>query len=329
MAASLPGRFPPNVRKTAADGGSRWAHHEHLLSRAYQIHSPDQVVATGPLEWRRRGPRSDAIVTRFKVLPFRRHRGRLADVHLWVDPNCARDWGCACGVERRAVSRHSGIPVEAYGKSSGAEQAASVAAIGPDDFRQHSYQVGRRKFVDASCRARDAENTSFFIPSGRVRHAIVRSWLASFRMRSHNAGVLMIDRHRVDLPIPDESATAYRRSVHQGERTTAAIFTAIVALGRRVDANPGRIRTVEPRGLAPQNLMLECYCKTAEVDLRRAGSSQTAVTTGQQTHCGMMVERAIAGITVGVLFRRTLGMNTTFFQSIGRNILAGSQPRAV
>jgi YfiH family protein len=167
---------------------------EHLLS-AYQIHSPDAVVATGPLDGASR-PRADAIVTRGPI--------------LLVDPN-ARVIGAAHAGWKGALSGILESTVEAMEKL-GAEPSGIVAAIGPL-IRQHSYEVGG-EFVERFVQA-DAENSLFFIPSAREGHAMFD--LAGFiRMRLENAGVLMIDDIGVDT-YSDERCYSYRRSVHQGE----------------------------------------------------------------------------------------------------------------
>jgi YfiH family protein len=180
---------------------------EHLLS-AYQIHSPDAVVATGPLDGASR-PRADAIVTRVQGLAIGVTAADCGPI-LLVDPN-ARVIGAAHAGWKGALSGILESTVEAMEKL-GAEPSGIVAAIGPL-IRQHSYEVGD-EFVERFVQA-DAENTLFFIPSARESHAMFD--LAGFiRMRLENAGVLMIDDIGVDT-YSDERCYSYRRSVHQGE----------------------------------------------------------------------------------------------------------------
>jgi purine-nucleoside/S-methyl-5'-thioadenosine phosphorylase / adenosine deaminase len=180
---------------------------EHFLS-AYQIHSPDAVVATGPLQGASR-PRADAIVTRVQGLAIGVTAADCGPI-LLVDPN-ARVIGAAHAGWKGALSGILESTVEAMEKL-GAERSGIVAAIGPL-IRQHSYEVGG-EFVDRFVQA-DAEYSLFFIPSEREGHAMFD--LAGFiRMRLENAGVLMIDDTGVDT-YSDERLYSYRRSVHRGE----------------------------------------------------------------------------------------------------------------
>ena len=199
-----PGYVAENRRRMAEQMGVT---PEHFLS-AHQIHSPDAVVATGPLDGASR-PRADAIVTRVQGLAVGVTAADCGPI-LLVDPN-ARVIGAAHAGWKGALSGILESTVGAMEKL-GAEPSGIVAAIGPL-IRQHSYEVGG-EFVERFVQA-DAENGLFFISSEREGHAMFD--LAGFiRMRLENAGVLMIDDIGVDT-YSDERCYSYRRSVHLGE----------------------------------------------------------------------------------------------------------------
>ncbi len=182
-----PANVAENRRRMAEEMGVA---PQRLLS-AFQIHSPDAVVAAdcGPI--------------------------------LLVDPN-ARVIGAVHAGWKGALTGIVQSTVDAMEKL-GAERSGMVAAIGPL-IRQHSYEVGG-EFVERFVEA-DAENAVFFIPSERERHAMFD--LAGFtRMRLENAGVLMIDDIGVDT-YSDERFYSYRRSVHRGEPDYGRHVHAIV-----------------------------------------------------------------------------------------------------
>jgi polyphenol oxidase len=199
---------PANV----AENRRRMAEHmgvtpENFVT-AYQIHSPDAVVATGPWQDGSR-PRADAIVTCTEGLAVCITAADCGPI-LCVDPN-ARVIGAIHAGWKGALSGILESTVDAMEKL-GAERSGIVAAIGPL-IRQHSYEVGA-EFVERFMEA-EAENGAFFIPSAREGHAMFD--LAGFiRMRLENAGVLMIDDIGVDT-YSDERFYSYRRSVHRKE----------------------------------------------------------------------------------------------------------------
>jgi polyphenol oxidase len=189
------------------------------LLNAFQIHSSDAVVATGPWQGVAR-PRADAIVTRTEGLAIGITAADCGPI-LLVDPN-ARVIGAVHAGWKGALTGIVESTVDAMEKL-GAERGGMVAAIGPL-IRQHSYEVGGEfveRFVDA-----DAENAVFFIPSERERHAMF-DLAGLIRMRLENAGVLMIDDVGVDT-YSDERFYSYRRSVHQKEPDYGRHVHAIV-----------------------------------------------------------------------------------------------------
>jgi len=199
-----PAAVAENRRRMAEQMGVTPA---HFLS-AWQVHSPDAVVASGPWENASR-PRADAIVTRAEGLAIGVTAADCGPI-LFVDPN-ARVVAAAHAGWKGALTGIVESTVDTMIKL-GAERTGIVAAIGPL-IRQHSYEVGA-EFLDRFIEA-DAGNVLFFVPSARDGHAMFD--LAGFiRMRLENAGVLMIDDLGVDTYC-DDRCYSYRRSVHRNE----------------------------------------------------------------------------------------------------------------
>jgi YfiH family protein len=180
---------------------------EHFLN-AWQIHSPDAVVVTGPWNGTER-PKADAIVTRTEGLAIGVTAADCGPI-LFVDAS-ARVIGAAHAGWKGALTGVLESTIDAMEKL-GADRGGIIAAIGPL-IRQHSYEVGPEfveRFLDA-----DAEHARFFRPGERDGHSMFD--LASFiRMRLENAGVLMIDDIGVDT-YSDPRFFSYRRSVHRNE----------------------------------------------------------------------------------------------------------------
>ena len=199
-----PANVAENRRRMAEQIGVR---PEHLLT-AYQVHSPDVVVASEPWDTAAR-PRADAIVTRIEGLAIGITAADCGPV-LLADPN-ARVIGAAHAGWKGALTGVVESTVVAMEKL-GADRSGIVAAIGPL-IRQDSYEVGN-EFVERFIET-DAENSMFFLPAAREGHAMFD--LAGFiRMRLENAGVLVIDDIGVDT-YSDERFFSYRRSVHRKE----------------------------------------------------------------------------------------------------------------
>jgi polyphenol oxidase len=192
------------------------------LLTAFQIHSPDVAVATGPWDGASR-PRADAIVTRTEQLAIGVTAADCGPV-LLVDPS-ARVIGAAHAGWKGALSGVLENTVEAM-EQLGAERSGIVAAIGPL-IRQQSYEVGS-EFVNRFTQADEAYG-QFFIAASRENHEMFD--LAGFiRMRLENAGVLMIDDTGIDT-YADERFFSYRRSVHRGEGDYGRHVHAIVLEG--------------------------------------------------------------------------------------------------
>jgi len=189
------------------------------LLTAFQIHSPDVVVATAPWDTASR-PRADALVTAAENLAIGVTAADCGAV-LFVDPS-ARVIGAAHAGWKGALTGVLESTIAAMERL-GAARAGIVAAIGPL-IRQHSYEVGNEfvaRFIES-----DATNARFFIPAARDNHAMFD--LAGFiRVRLENAGVLMIDDTGIDT-YSDPRFFSYRRSVHRDEPDYGRHIHAIV-----------------------------------------------------------------------------------------------------
>jgi YfiH family protein len=213
-----PSNVMENRRRMAAQLG---VDPQRLLT-AYQIHSPEVAVATGPWDTGSR-PRADAIVTDKENLAIGVTAADCGPV-LFVDPR-ARVIGAAHAGWKGALSGVLENTLKAM-EQLGADRVGIVAAIGPL-IRQPSYEVGT-EFVERFVEA-DADNARFFTPASRQNHAMFD--LAGFiRMRLENAGVLMIDDIGIDT-CSDDRFFSYRRSVHRGEADYGRHVHAIVLEG--------------------------------------------------------------------------------------------------
>lgn len=193
----------------------------HFLT-AFQIHSPDVVVATEPWDPASR-PHVDAMVTKTPGLALGASAADCGPV-LFVDPQ-ARVIGAAHAGWKGAFGGVLESTINAMERL-GATRGSIIAAIGPL-IRQPSYEVGA-EFVARFTEA-DADNAAFFIPSSRANHSMFD--LADYiRQRLDRAGILMIDD--VDVcTYEDERMFSYRRSVHRKEPDYGRNIHAIVLEG--------------------------------------------------------------------------------------------------
>jgi polyphenol oxidase len=130
---------------------------------AYQIHSPDVVVAETPWPANSR-PQADALVTRVPGLAVGVSTADCGPV-LFADPQ-ARVVGAAHAGWRGAVSGVLEATIAAM-EGLGAERARIVAAIGPT-IRQQNYEVGKELVEQFT--TMNADNARFFA-AGRPGHA--------------------------------------------------------------------------------------------------------------------------------------------------------------
>jgi YfiH family protein len=175
---------------------------------AYQVHSPEVVVAVAP--WTRASrPQADAIVTRVPGLAIGVSTADcgpvlLADASAGVIGAAHAGWkGALTGVVEATVAAMEGL---------GAARSRMTAAIGPM-IRQPSYEVGED--LIARFRAADADNARFFAPAARAGHAMfdLAGYIAA---RLDRAGIGRIE----DLGLctyADARFFSYRRATHLGE----------------------------------------------------------------------------------------------------------------
>lgn len=176
---------------------------------AYQIHSPDVVIAEQPWSANAR-PRADAIVTRVPRLGIAVTTADCSPV-LFAEAR-AGVVGAAHAGWRGALAGVIEATINAMEKL-GADRAHVVAAIGPM-IRQRSYEVGAElveKFLGD-----DRGNARFFAPAQRDEHAMF-DLAAYVAARLASAGIRQIeDLDRCTYSDPSHFFS-YRRSQHRGE----------------------------------------------------------------------------------------------------------------
>ena len=195
---------------------------ERLLT-AYQVHSPDVVVAERP--WSRDNrPRADAIVTRTPHLAVgvsTADCGPLlfADAEAGVVGAAHAGWrGALSGVVEATVAAMEEL---------GARRAHIAAALGPT-IRQPNYEVGP-EFVERFLAA-DPANARFFAPAAREGHALFD--LAGYiAQRVERAGIG--DFEDLGLCTYAEPARffSYRRTTRLGEPDYGRHVNAISLAG--------------------------------------------------------------------------------------------------
>lgn len=179
----------------------------HFLT-AYQVHSPDVAVVTGPWEPNDR-PHVDALVTATPGIALGVTTADCGPL-LFADSQ-ARVIGTAHAGWKGAFGGVIEATIAAMEKL-GAARASMTVAIGPL-IRQESYEVGE-EFVARFAEA-DPANARYFIASARPNHAMFD--LAGYiRARLEKAGVVNIDDIALDT-YADNRFFSYRRSVHRNE----------------------------------------------------------------------------------------------------------------
>lgn len=178
------------------------------LLTAYQIHSPDVVVAETPWTAETR-PRADAIVTRVPGLAIGVSTADCGPV-LMADPK-ARIVGAAHAGWRGAVSGVLEATVAAM-ENLGARRPDIVAAIGPM-ISQRNYEVGN-DLIDQFTRA-DPDNARFFAP-GRPGHAQfdLPGFIAD---RLARAGIGQVEDLATCTYADPRLFYSFRRTTHRGE----------------------------------------------------------------------------------------------------------------
>jgi YfiH family protein len=179
------------------------------LITAYQIHSPDVVIADQPWTQEKR-PRADAIVTRTPRLAIGVSTADcgpllLADAEAGVIGAAHAGWrGALTGVIETAIDAMETL---------GAERSRIVAALGPT-IRQPNYEVGP-EFV-ARLLVADADNSRFFSASEHAGHAMfdLAGYIAD---RVQRAGIVNFEDLGLCNYAEPERFFSYRRTTKQGE----------------------------------------------------------------------------------------------------------------
>ena len=192
------------------------------LLTAYQIHSPDVVVADRP--WTRENrPRADAIVTRTPALAIGISTADcgpllLADAEAGVIGAAHAGWrGALTGVIEAAIAAMEQL---------GAERSRIAAALGPT-IRQPNYEVGP-EFV-ARFLAADADNARFFAPSDRAGHAMfdLAGYIAA---RLQRAGIGKFEDLGLCTYAEPARFFSYRRTTKLGEADYGRHINAIALI---------------------------------------------------------------------------------------------------
>jgi len=155
---------PVNVAENRARMAAALSVVPERLITAYQIHSPEVVVAEMPWSESER-PRADGIVTRVAGLAIGISTADCGPV-LFADSE-ARIIGAAHAGWRGALTGVLEATLAAMEKL-GAKRARIVAALGPT-ISQPNYEVGS-DLVDRFLAA-DRDNMHFFAPADRAGHA--------------------------------------------------------------------------------------------------------------------------------------------------------------
>jgi YfiH family protein len=190
---------------------------DHFLT-AYQIHSPDVVIADQPWAAQAR-PRADAIVTRTPGLAIAVSTADcgpvlLADGEARVIGAAHAGWrGAATGVLEATIAAM---------ERCGAARARIVAVLGPM-IRQDNYEVGP-EFV---ARFEAQGSGRFFRPSARGGHALfdLPGYIAA---RLAAAGIGRVEDVGLCTYGDAERFFSYRRSTHRDEADYGRHLNAIV-----------------------------------------------------------------------------------------------------
>ena len=176
---------------------------------AYQIHSPDVVVADEPWTHQNR-PRADAIVTRKPKLAVGVSTADCGPL-LFADSE-AGVIGAAHAGWRGALTGVVEATIAAMEKL-GAKRTDITAALGPA-IRQPNYEVGP-EFI-ARFVAADPNNERFFAPSERAGHAMfdLGGYIAD---RVKRAGVATFEDLALCNYAEPERFFSYRRTTKLGE----------------------------------------------------------------------------------------------------------------
>jgi hypothetical protein len=214
---------PDKIAENRARMSAALGVHADRLLTAYQIHSPDVVVAKDPWAHNDR-PRADAIVTQVPRLAIGVSTADcgpllLADSEAGIVGAAHAGWrGALSGIVEATVAAMERL---------GAARTRIVAALGPS-IRQPSYEVGA-EFIDRFIAA-DAGNARYFTPSARDRHAMF-DLSGYISQRVEQAGILQFEDLGLCTYQEPERFYSYRRSTHTGEPDYGRHINAIALSG--------------------------------------------------------------------------------------------------
>jgi polyphenol oxidase len=176
---------------------------------AYQIHSPQVVVAETPWTSEAR-PRADAIVTRMRALAIGVTTADCGPI-LLADPK-ARVIGASHAGWRGALAGGVEATVQAMERL-GAARSDIRAALGPM-IRQPNYEVGPD--LVARFGAEDGASGRFFAPASRNGHAMfdLGGYIGS---RLTRAGIQRIEDLGHCTYADPARFFSFRRTTHRGE----------------------------------------------------------------------------------------------------------------
>jgi YfiH family protein len=211
---------PENVTENRARMAASLGVTADRFLTAYQIHSPNVVVAETPWSAADR-PRADAIVTRTPGLAIGVSTADCGPV-LMADPE-ARVIGAAHAGWRGALTGVIETAVAAM-ETLGAKRGRIVAAAGPM-IRQPNYEVGQDlldRFVAA-----EPDNARFFAPAQRPGHTMFD--LAGYVVSTlRRAGIERIEDIGYCTYADPARFYSYRRATHRAEPDYGRHVNAIV-----------------------------------------------------------------------------------------------------
>ncbi len=192
---------------------------DHLIT-AYQIHSPDVVVAEKPWGVESNRPRADGIVTRVPGLAIGISTADCGPV-LLADSE-ARIIGAAHAGWRGALGGVLEATIATMERL-GAKRARIVAAFGPM-IRQPNYEVGAdmmERFITV-----DRANARFFAAGARAGHAQfdLPGYIAA---RLERAGINTTEDLGQCTYADPERFFSYRRATHRAEKDYGRHINAI------------------------------------------------------------------------------------------------------
>jgi len=206
------------MRNRAVVAGHLGVKPDCLLS-AWQVHSPDAAVVSGPWEGEER-PRVDALVTSTPGVALGVLTADCGPV-LFADP-AARVVGAAHAGWKGALTGVTSRTIAAM-EAQGARRASITAVIGPMISRA-AYEVGPEfpaRFTEA-----DPANARYFTPSVRAGHFMfdLPAYLAD-RLRTEGIGTV------VNLSLctfsDEQRFFSYRRATHRNEKDYGRLISAI------------------------------------------------------------------------------------------------------